>query len=589
MADGDSDEKRRTAGAGSVDTLPSGRFRVRLTTSDGTRRSLGVYATDEEAQGVLHAALVRIADGTVASVGGITLRGFGTNWMTERELSEDVRAIEADKSRWRTHIETAPFFDWPIATITPLDIAEWVLVVQKKLVATPYQGTRPPKKLERKTVQEILRLLKLCFDAALSPHRIIRENPAVWIKVKKELRTHDPWTYLLLDEQTRLLNCEAIPEWDRVIMAFALGTGLRAGEQFNLELVDLRVDAEYPEVIVRYGSKGKPPKNGKIRHVPLFGLGLWAARRWLELLPEYASKNPEGLVFPGRRGGRRPPGKNFHTTRSILGKNGKRKPKSIDVFREHLMAAGIVIAQRHDGQPVRWHDLRHTCASSLVAGWWGQPRRKWQLVEVRDLLGHSSISVTEKYAHLAPSALRDAAEQTRGTLIALTEPFAPPALSAPRDAAARTRETLVAVVEHVTHVAPSAPRDAAVPTRETLVAVVEHVAHLAPSARRDAAEQTRGTASGLTEPFAPLALSAPRDASVQTSERVVALTEQVAHLAPSAPRAAAEQTKGTVVSGSEGGCRGRGHAKVINGATTGNHSNNLWGYAPNPASASRPL
>jgi len=58
------------------------------------------------------------------------------------------------------------------------------------------------------------------------------------------------------------------------MMAFALGTGLRAGEQFNLELVDMRVDGDHPSVIVRYGSKGKPPKNGKIRHVPLFGLGL---------------------------------------------------------------------------------------------------------------------------------------------------------------------------------------------------------------------------------------------------------------------------------------------------------------------------
>jgi Phage integrase family len=66
-------------------------------------------------------------------------------------------------------------------------------------------------------------------------------------------------------------------------------------------------------------------------------------------------------------------------------------------------AAGI---DRH----VRWHDLRHTFASSLVAGVWGGDA--WRLDEVRDLLGHSSVTVTEQYAHLAPSALAKSAAAT---------------------------------------------------------------------------------------------------------------------------------------------------------------------------------
>jgi hypothetical protein len=58
---------------------------------------------------------------------------------------------------------------------------------------------------------------------------------------------------------------------------------------------------------------------------------------------------------------------------------------------------------------VRWHDLRHTCASSLVAGWWG---RRWSLEEVREMLGHSSVLVTERHAHFADSAMDRAARQT---------------------------------------------------------------------------------------------------------------------------------------------------------------------------------
>jgi integrase len=49
----------------------------------------------------------------------------------------------------------------------------------------------------------------------------------------------------------------------------------------------------------------------------------------------------------------------------------------------------------------RIHDLRHTCAAWLVSA--GVP-----LTEVRDLLGHSTVKMTERYAHLAPENIRAA-------------------------------------------------------------------------------------------------------------------------------------------------------------------------------------
>jgi hypothetical protein len=87
------------------------------------------------------------------------------------------------------------------------------------------------------------------------------------------------------------------------------------------------------------------------------------------------------------------------------------KPRKVDLFKRHLAAAGIAAERRHDRQPVRWHDLRHSCASSLVAGWWG---RRWTLEEVKEHLGHSSITITQRYAHLAESALQVAAAGTVG-------------------------------------------------------------------------------------------------------------------------------------------------------------------------------
>jgi integrase len=49
----------------------------------------------------------------------------------------------------------------------------------------------------------------------------------------------------------------------------------------------------------------------------------------------------------------------------------------------------------------RIHDLRHTCASLVISE--GVP-----LASIRDLLGHSSVTVTERYAHLKPEAVREA-------------------------------------------------------------------------------------------------------------------------------------------------------------------------------------
>lgn len=64
---------------------------------------------------------------------------------------------------------------------------------------------------------------------------------------------------------------------------------------------------------------------------------------------------------------------------------------------------GFATACRRAGSDFRIHDLRHTCAAWLVNDGVALP-------EVRDLLGHASVTMTEKYAHLAPDNVRAAVE-----------------------------------------------------------------------------------------------------------------------------------------------------------------------------------
>ncbi|AUX31956.1 uncharacterized protein SOCE836_040920 [Sorangium cellulosum] len=296
-----------------------GRHLVRITIN-GERRRIGSCATGEEAEELRAAVYSRASDVT-----GITLRAWGEQWLDRRERLDGLRSISTDRGRRRTHIGNSPLASMALVMITAKDVDAWICALQKKLTATPY---RAPKPLSLATVKQVIGLLRQMLDDAMPQH--ITTNPVAALKkrvpkaTKRRARdaTVEPWTYLEPEEQHRLRTSDAIPEADRLIILFALLTGLRQGEQFNLELADLRLDADAPHVVVRFGSKNQPPKNGKIRRVYLSADAVDICRRWLALLPSYAPHNPEALVFPGARGGRVSEGK----TRSSAARWSRSRP-----------------------------------------------------------------------------------------------------------------------------------------------------------------------------------------------------------------------------------------------------------------------
>jgi integrase len=75
------------------------------------------------------------------------------------------------------------------------------------------------------------------------------------------------------------------------------------------------------------------------------------------------------------------------------------------VFKPPLKKAGV--------PDVRFHDLRHTCASLLI-------ERNVHMKVISEQLGHASIQITmDRYSHLYESAATDAADELEGVLFRL--------------------------------------------------------------------------------------------------------------------------------------------------------------------------
>ncbi|HEY0875209.1 MAG TPA: site-specific integrase [Vicinamibacterales bacterium] len=142
------------------------------------------------------------------------------------------------------------------------------------------------------------------------------------------------------------------------MVTLALHTGMRRGELFALTWAD--VNPTKAVVTVR----GETAKSDQTRHIPLNVTAATVLATWREITkPEKVTD----LVFPGADGARL---EDIKTAWGALLKAAK-----IEAF--------------------RFHDCRHHFASKLVmAG--------VDLNTVRELLGHSDLKMTLRYAHLAP-------------------------------------------------------------------------------------------------------------------------------------------------------------------------------------------
>lgn len=350
---------------GSINPV-NGRFRVRATVN-GKRSILGFCATLGEAEKLRKASSLLLAN---EDQDALLLNTFGERWLLNRELKKLVRDPRNEWSRWKNHILPHPIAGRIIKTLERRDILSFVEYLKEK-------------KLSRQTVLNVLNIIRGMLNEALH-EGLIKVNPVASIKISRQKRTRETSTYATLKEQKRLRL--AADGMIRHLIVFAYRTGLRAGELCTLRLDDVYLDGDYPHVVVRYGTvPNLSTKGGTIREVPLWGEGLDAARDWSEGLSSYAPKNPHALMFP-RAGG------SFRDENHVI---PWKEWKTI------LKAVGF-------GRRFRFHDLRHTCGTSLLSGVWG---RKWSLEEIQAFLGHSAVTTTERYARMLNEGLRSAARE----------------------------------------------------------------------------------------------------------------------------------------------------------------------------------
>ena len=227
------------------------------------------------------------------------------------------------------------------------------------------------KRLTKKTVNNILGVLHKLFGVAVE-FGVIGAGPKIrWLKAPK------PEFDFLSVEEAKQLVAHAEPGRWRTMIVLALNTGLRIGELAGLawDCVDLHGGRL---IVKRAVYKGRldTPKGGRTREVPLNA----TAAEALRALPRRLGC---AWVFPQK------------DDRPDAEPTFIRNP-------QHACVDAIVRnAERAGLRRIGWHSLRHTFASQLVMS--GRT-----LQEVQELLGHATIEMTMRYAHLSPEAKKDA-------------------------------------------------------------------------------------------------------------------------------------------------------------------------------------
>jgi site-specific recombinase XerD len=244
-------------------------------------------------------------------------------------------------------------------SITPQDIERWLMVQAEEHDWKPATANR------------FKALLSLTFRLGMENGKTT-SNPARLVRRRREDNARIRFLSTEEEQRLRAVIEKEFPQ-HLAELDVALNSGLRSSEQYRLtwECVDL---GRHILTIPR-------SKNGEMRHIPMNRILMTA------LQSAFACSAGTGPVFVSERG-------------------GKPLKKARHWFERAVDEAKL--------ERFTWHCLRHTFASRLVmAG--------VDLRTVAELLGHKTLAMTMRYAHLAPEHQLAAVEKLCETKGALNE------------------------------------------------------------------------------------------------------------------------------------------------------------------------
>ena len=280
-------------------------------------------------------------------------------------LESERRYPEATLSAYqRDFHDYLAFIKQEKASITP----------PKRALFRRYLADLQKRGLARTTIARRVSTLRSYYRYGLRHHQIDMPDFS-WMKAPK---VPAPLPKAINETQTQAMLTSLAgrrgPAWqnqrDYAILLLLYGAGLRISEALSLTTKDVPLGDW-----LRIKGKG-----GKIRDVPLLPMIATAVHSYLEQCPLPMTTQSDQALFLSSRG-------------NPLG------PRAVQRCVEQLRDAAHLPAHTTP------HALRHAFATSLLSG-------GGDLRAIQQLLGHASLSTTQRYTHIDKQRLKDVHQQT---------------------------------------------------------------------------------------------------------------------------------------------------------------------------------
>lgn len=338
------------------------------------RRKVFVRDTKAEAKDAMQKEQLRIAGGGSIDPSNATLGLFMEEWLEKIvKHTTQPNTYRAYEISARVHVLGTRLAKMKLRAITPL-------IIQAFYAELADNG------ISGRVREGVHLVLSMALDVAQKQGHIVANPCAVVDKPRREKREMKVW------DQTQAIAFMNEARQDRLwaLYALAISTGISEGELFGLKWTDIDLDAKTVSVqrsLVEIAGKiteGPPKTKNRLRRIDLPELAVEALKKHRRLM--LAEGNAAATyVFCDTEGG--PLRKSNMTRRS---------------FYRLIEQAGVT--------RIRFHDLRHTCATLLL-------KEGVHPKVVQERLGHANISVTlDIYSHVLPGMQRDASDRIDGVL-----------------------------------------------------------------------------------------------------------------------------------------------------------------------------